>query len=49
MADEAKVARIARHILEGHERRRRFERLRGELARALTSIERSAVSAAALR
>ena len=32
MADQAKVARIARHIFEGHERRRRFERLRGELA-----------------
>ncbi len=34
MADQAKVARIARHIFEGHERRRRFERLRGELAPA---------------
>ena len=34
MADQAKVARIARHIFEGHERRRRFERLRGALAPA---------------
>jgi len=34
MPDEARVARIARHIFEGHERRRRFERLRGELALA---------------
>src|SRR5262245_53951096 len=32
MTDQAKVARIARQIFEGHERRRRFERLRGELA-----------------
>jgi 2-keto-4-pentenoate hydratase len=32
MADQARVARIARHIFEGHEGRRRFERLRGELA-----------------
>ena len=34
MADQARVARIARHIFEGHERRRRFERLRGKLAPA---------------
>ena len=34
MPDGARVARIARHIFEGHERRRRFERLRGELAPA---------------
>jgi 2-keto-4-pentenoate hydratase len=34
MADQARVARIARHIFEGHERRRRFERLRGDLAPA---------------
>src|SRR5690606_19267967 len=34
MMDQARVARIARHIFEGHERRRRFERLRGELAPA---------------
>ena len=34
MIDQARVARIARHIFEGHERRRRFERLRGELAPA---------------
>jgi 2-keto-4-pentenoate hydratase len=34
MADQAKIARIARHIFEGHERRRQFERLRGELAPA---------------
>jgi 2-keto-4-pentenoate hydratase len=34
MGDQARVARIARHIFEGHERRRRFERLRGELAPA---------------
>ena len=32
MADKARVARIARHIFEGHEQRQRFERLRGELA-----------------
>jgi 2-keto-4-pentenoate hydratase len=32
--DQARVAKIARHIFEGHERRRRFERLRGELAPA---------------
>jgi 2-keto-4-pentenoate hydratase len=32
MAEQAKVTRIARQIFEGHERRRRFERLRGELA-----------------
>ena len=32
MADQAKVARIARRIFEGHQHRRRFERLRGELA-----------------
>jgi 2-keto-4-pentenoate hydratase len=32
MADQASITRIARHIFEGHERRRRFERLRGELA-----------------
>jgi 2-keto-4-pentenoate hydratase len=32
MGDQARVARIAGHIFEGHERRRRFERLRGELA-----------------
>ena len=34
MTDQAKVARIARHIFEGHEQRRRFERLRGALAPA---------------
>jgi 2-keto-4-pentenoate hydratase len=34
MDDQVRVARIARHIFEGHERRRRFERLRGELAPA---------------
>jgi len=34
MPDQARVAKIARHIFEGHERRRRFERLRGELAPA---------------
>jgi 2-keto-4-pentenoate hydratase len=34
MGSRARVARIARHIFEGHERRRRFERLRGELAPA---------------
>ena len=34
MTDQAKVARIARYIFEGHERRRRFARLRGELAPA---------------
>ena len=34
MPDQERVARIARHIFEGHERRRRFERLRGELAPA---------------
>jgi 2-keto-4-pentenoate hydratase len=34
MGDQAGVARIARHIFEGHEQRRRFERLRGELAPA---------------
>jgi 2-keto-4-pentenoate hydratase len=34
MMGEARIARIARHIFEGHERRRRFERLRGELAPA---------------
>lgn len=32
MGDQARITRIARHIFEGHERRRRFERLRGELA-----------------
>jgi 2-keto-4-pentenoate hydratase len=32
MGDRARVARIARHIFEGHEGRRRFERLKGELA-----------------
>ena len=37
MADQAKVERIARHIFEGHERRRRFERLRGDLAPASLS------------
>ena len=37
MADQARVARIARHIFEGHERRRRFERLRGALAPASLS------------
>ena len=37
MADHAKVARIARHIFEGHEQRRPFERLRGELAPASLS------------
>jgi 2-keto-4-pentenoate hydratase len=31
MADQVKVARIARHIFEGHQHRRRFQRLRGEL------------------
>jgi 2-keto-4-pentenoate hydratase len=31
---EARIARIARHIFEGHERRRLFERLRGDLAPA---------------
>jgi 2-keto-4-pentenoate hydratase len=34
MTNQARVARIARHIFEGHERRRRFERLRGDLAPA---------------
>jgi 2-keto-4-pentenoate hydratase len=34
MADQATIARIARHIFEGHEQRRRFERLRGNLAPA---------------
>ena len=34
MADQARVARIARHIFDGHERRRRFERLRADLAPA---------------
>jgi 2-keto-4-pentenoate hydratase len=34
MGDQARIARIARQIFEGHERRRRFERLRGELAPA---------------
>jgi 2-keto-4-pentenoate hydratase len=34
MGDQVRVARIARHIFEGHERRRRFERLRGALAPA---------------
>ena len=37
MADQAKVTRIARHIFEGHERRRRFERLRGAFAPASLS------------
>jgi 2-keto-4-pentenoate hydratase len=37
VGDEGKVARIARYIFEGHERRRRFERLRGELAPASLS------------
>jgi 2-keto-4-pentenoate hydratase len=32
MVDQAKVMRIADHILEAHRRRARFERLRGELA-----------------
>jgi 2-keto-4-pentenoate hydratase len=32
MSQQDRVARIARHIFEGHERRRPFERLRGELA-----------------
>jgi 2-keto-4-pentenoate hydratase len=32
MADQVRVARIARYIFEGHEQRRRFARLRGELA-----------------
>ena len=32
--ERTKVARIADHILQGHERRARFERLRGELAPA---------------
>jgi 2-keto-4-pentenoate hydratase len=31
---EARIARIARHIFDGHERRRRFERLRRDLAPA---------------
>jgi hypothetical protein len=35
--NQAKVARIARHIFEGHERRRSFERLRGALAPASQS------------
>jgi hypothetical protein len=39
MADQGKVARIARQIFEGHEQRRRFERLRGELAPALRGGE----------
>jgi 2-keto-4-pentenoate hydratase len=34
MSQQDRVARIARHIFEGHERRRPFERLRGELAPA---------------
>ena len=34
VGDQARIAQIARHIFEGHERRRRFERLRGELAPA---------------
>jgi 2-keto-4-pentenoate hydratase len=34
MIDQAKAERIARHIFEAHERRARFERLRGELAPA---------------
>lgn len=34
MGDPARVAKIAQHIFEGHERRRRFERLRRELAPA---------------
>jgi 2-keto-4-pentenoate hydratase len=34
MVDRTRVARIADHIFEGHERRTRFERLRGELAPA---------------
>jgi 2-keto-4-pentenoate hydratase len=34
MGSQARVARIAAYIFEGHERRRRFERLRGELAPA---------------
>jgi 2-keto-4-pentenoate hydratase len=34
MVDQARVKQIARHIFEGHEQRRRFERLRGELAPA---------------
>jgi 2-keto-4-pentenoate hydratase len=32
MPDRTRAARIAQHIFEGHERRLRFERLRGELA-----------------
>jgi 2-keto-4-pentenoate hydratase len=34
MSQQDRVERIARQIFEGHERRRRFERLRGELAPA---------------
>jgi 2-keto-4-pentenoate hydratase len=34
MVDQARVRRIARHIFEGHEQHRRFERLRGDLAPA---------------
>ncbi len=34
MIDQARVGRIARHIVDGHTQRRRFERLRGELAPA---------------
>jgi 2-keto-4-pentenoate hydratase len=34
MRGEARIALIARHIFEGHERRLRFERLRGDLAPA---------------
>jgi 2-keto-4-pentenoate hydratase len=34
MVDQARARRIARHIFEGHEQHRRFERLRGELAPA---------------
>jgi 2-keto-4-pentenoate hydratase len=34
MTDQAKVERIADHIFDGHRRRARFQRLRGELAPA---------------
>ena len=34
MTEQARVKRIADHIFEGHRRRARFERLRGELAPA---------------
>jgi 2-keto-4-pentenoate hydratase len=34
MTHRARIARIARHIFEGHEKRRRFERLKGDVAPA---------------